>query len=96
MKEKKRINTKIGVGYVVKAKDGDMDDNKREGISRRTRKEVVGYVQDVVETKTLLVQFKYGQKKDMSSSLIMFLCLKEEVDMDENNQTFLKNKKVNC
>ena len=33
--------------------------------------------------KKLLVQFKYGQKKEICSSLFVFLILKEEVDMYE-------------
>ena len=60
-----------------------MEGNTREVIISRTRKEVVGCLQAVVGKKTLLVQFKYGQKKQMSSILLVFLCPKEEVDMDE-------------
>ena len=30
-----------------------------------------------------LVKFEYGQKKEMSFFSLLFLCLKEEVDMDE-------------
>ena len=41
MKEKKLIKRKIGVGYLVKAKVGKMEDNTREGIISRMRKEVV-------------------------------------------------------
>ena len=38
---------KIGVGSVVKAKVGGMENNTREGRIRRTRKEVVGCVWNV-------------------------------------------------
>ena len=31
----------------------------------------------------LLVKYKDGKKKDMSSSLLQFLFLKEQVDMDD-------------
>ena len=33
--------------------------------------------------KKFLVQFEDGQKKEISSSLLAFLSLKEEVEMDE-------------
>ena len=41
MKEEKRIKTKIGVGYVVKAEVIEMEENKREGKMRKMRKEVL-------------------------------------------------------
>ena len=40
-------------------------------------------VQDVVRKNKILVQFEDGRKKDMSSCLLVFLCLKEEVEVDE-------------
>ena len=83
MKEKKRIKTKIGVGYVVKEKVEETEENIWEGRSIRMRKEVVGCVQDVVGKNKFLVQFKYGMKKDMSSCSLVYVCSKEEVDMDE-------------
>ena len=70
------------MGYVVKTKVVDMDENTRNGRIRRIRKEVVGCVQAVLGKKKLLVKFEYWQKKDMSSCSLVFLCLKEEVDMD--------------
>ena len=63
MKEKKQNKTRIGVGSVVKAKVGEMEDNTREERSRRVSKEVVGCVQSVVGKKILLVQFEDGNKK---------------------------------
>ena len=57
-KDRKCIKTKIGVGSLVKAKVGNMEDNKSEGIIRRIRKDVVGYVQYVVGKKNFLVQFE--------------------------------------
>ena len=83
MEEKKRIEKKIGLGYVVKAKVGEMGDNTREGRSRRMRKEVVGCVQAVVDKNKLLVQFEDGKKKDIISCSLVFLFSKEEVEMDE-------------
>ena len=44
---------------------------------------MAGCVQDVVGKKRLLVQFRDGQKKEMSSSSLVFLSSKEEVEMDE-------------
>ena len=79
--EKKRIKTKIGVGYVVKAKDGDMGEKIREGGTRRMRKGVAICVQDVAGKDEFLVKLKYRQKKQMSYCLLVFLCSKEEVEM---------------
>ena len=73
IKEKKRTKTKIGVGSAVKAKVGEMEENTREVRIRRIRKYVVGCVQNVVGIKILLVQFGDGQKKEMSSSSLVFL-----------------------
>ena len=56
-----------------------MEENKREVIRRRTRKEVVGCVQDVVGKKNFLVQFEDGQNKYMSDSSLFYICEKEEV-----------------
>ena len=72
VKEKKRIKKKIGLGSVVKEHVGEMEDNTREGRSRRMRKEVVGCVQDVVGKKKLLVQFEDGKRKNISSSSLYF------------------------
>ena len=72
--EKKRIKTKIGVGYVVKTKVGEMEDKIREERIRRNRKKVVGFVQDVAGKNKCLVQFKDGKNKEMSSCLILYLC----------------------
>ena len=60
-----------------------MEENTREVIISRMRKEVVGFFQSLVVNKKLLVKFEYGQNKYMSSSLLQFLCLKEEVGMNE-------------
>ena len=46
-------------------------------------KEVVGCVQIVVGEKKFIFQFEDGQKKNISSSSLVFLSLKKEVDMDE-------------
>ena len=83
MKEKKRIKTKIGVGSVVNAKVGDTEGNTRKGRIRSTVKYVVGCVQYMAGKKKLLVQFEYGKRKQIGSSLLHGLCSKQEVDMDK-------------
>ena len=80
---KKKTKTKIGVGYVVKSKVGELENITREVRSRRMRKDMVGCVQSVVGKKKLLVQFENGNKKDISYSSLVFLSSKEEVEMDE-------------
>ena len=77
MKEKKQTKTQIGMGSVVKAKVGEIEENTREGIIRMIRKEVVVCVQDFMLKNILLVQFGDGNKKEISSSLFVFLSSKE-------------------
>ena len=72
MKTKKHNNKKVGVGSFVTTKVGELENITREGRSSRTRKEVVVCVQDVSGNKKFLVQFKYGQKKEISSSSPVF------------------------
>ena len=59
-----------------------MEEHTIEGSRSRARKEVVGYVQSVVGKKEFLVQFEYGQKRDMSSCLFVYLCSKQEICLD--------------
>ena len=79
MREKKRIKLKIGVGSFVKAMVGKIEGNTREGIRRKTRKEVVGCVQAVVGKKNSLFKFEYAKKKYMSASLMSYIYEKVEV-----------------
>ena len=51
------------MGSVLKAKVGEIEENKIEGRSRSMKKEVMGYVKAMVGRKILLVQLEYGQKK---------------------------------
>ena len=44
----------------------------------------------MVSKNKFLVQFEYGQKKDIGSSFIVFLNPKEEVEMDEPISHFTK------
>ena len=70
---KKQTKTKIGVGSVVKAGVGELENITREGIIRRKRKKLVVCVQIGVGKNNLLIQFEDGQKKDKISSLLVFL-----------------------
>ena len=80
----KQTKTKIGVGFVVKAKVGELENITREERIRRMRKEVVGCVQILVGKKNFLVLFEDGQKKDICSCLIVYLSEKEEVEMEDS------------
>ena len=60
-----------------------MEENARGGVIRSMSKEVVGCVHVVVGKEIFLVKLGYGKKKDMSSSSLVILSLKEEFDMDE-------------
>ena len=62
------------MGSVVKAKVGELEKIKREGRNRRMRKEVVGCVHSVVGKNNFLIIFEYGQNKEMSSCLLVYLC----------------------
>ena len=55
---------------------------------------MVECVQSVVGKKKLLVQFEDGQKKEISSSSLVFLSSKEEVEMYEAISHSPKNNKV--
>ena len=74
---KNQTKTKSGVGSVVNSKVGELENTTREVRSRRIRKEVVGCLQSVVGKNNLLLQFEYGEMKEISSSLLLFLSLKE-------------------
>ena len=72
------------MGSVVKAKVGELEKITMEGRIRRMRKDVVGRVHSVVWKKKLLVLLEYEQKKNMGSSLLVYLSKKEEVDIEES------------
>ena len=61
----------------------------------RIRKEVVVCVQAVLGKKKFIFKFKDGQKKEIIYSLLVFISLKEEAEMDEPLSHSPKNK-VNC
>ena len=80
---KNQTKTKIRVESVVKTKVGELENITREGIIRRMRKEVVGFVQSVVGNKNFIVFFRDSQKIEIISYLIVFLSLKEGVEKDK-------------
>ena len=56
-----------------------MEDKKRGGIIRMTRKEVAGFSQYVVVKKNIWIQFKDRKLKDMSTGSLMLILAEEEV-----------------
>ena len=56
------------MGAVVNAKVGDLEEDVREGLTRRLRKELTSVLQGVSGKKRFLVRFQYGCKKDMTSN----------------------------
>ena len=74
--DKKWINMKIGLGSIVKEKVGEKEDNKREGIITRTRKEVVVCVQDVVGNNNFVDKFEYGENIKMIYPSLSYICEK--------------------
>ena len=75
----KQTKTKIGVGSVVKAKVGELEKITREIRSRRMRREVLGCDQRLAGTNKFIVLFEDGQKKEISTCLLVYLSEKEEV-----------------
>ena len=59
-----------------------MEDNTREGRRRIMRKEVVGCVEDVVGNNNFLVKFEDGNKKEMISFSLLYVCSKEGVCLE--------------
>ena len=54
------------VGTVSKAKVGELEEEIREGFSRRLRKDMTGVVQEVFGKRRYSVRFQDGLEKDMS------------------------------
>ena len=68
------------VETVVKAKVGELEEEIREGFSRRLSKEMTGVVQEVVGKSKYLVRFQDGLEKDMSSDQITIVVVRSEVE----------------
>ena len=96
MMEKKRIKTKIWVGFVVKSKVGDTDDKIRGVRNSSTSKGMVGFLQAVVGKNKFLLKLEYRKKKEMISCSLVFLILKRILIWMSQNQTSPKKNKANC
>ena len=57
----------------------ETEENNRKGRITRTRKDGVGCLQDVVGKKKFLFKFVDGNMRDISSTLLAYVCYKEEV-----------------
>ena len=53
-----------------------------EGRIKRIIKEVMVCVEAVIRKRDLLVQFKYYQKIEMSTSLMLYVCFKKEIGQE--------------
>ena len=78
--KKRGRGNKIIVGTVVKSNVGDLEEDIREGFSRRLWKEMTGMVQEVVGNRRYLLRFQYGLKKNMSSKQLTILVVRSEVE----------------
>ena len=76
------------MGYVVKAKVGELEKITRELRSRRMSKQVVVYVQNIVGKKKFLVLFKDVHNKYIGSFSLVYLSEKEEVEMEDSITLF--------
>ena len=79
----KQNNIKIRVGSIVKTKVGVLDNITMERRIRIISEDMVGCVESVVGKNNCLLQLQNGHKKWIGSSLLVFLSLKEEVEMGE-------------
>ena len=68
------------VGAVVKSKVGELEEDIREGFSRRLRKEITGVVQEVVGKRSYSVRFQDWLKKEMSSNQLTIVVVRSEVE----------------
>ena len=88
------------VGTVVKAKVGEMEEEIKEGFSRRLRKEMTGVVQEVVGNRRHSVRFQDGLEKEMSQNqptiVVVRIEVEEEIDVRVYiDQNFIKEDGVN-
>ena len=81
---KKQTKTKMRVGFVVKAKVGELEKITREGIISRMMKEVMGCVHILVGKKNFFVLFEDRHKKEIGYCSLVYLNEKEEAEMEES------------
>ena len=59
-----------------------MEDNTKEGRSRRMMKYVVGCVQTIIGKKKFLIKFEDGHNIDMGSVSLFYGCTKGEICLE--------------
>ena len=72
------------VETVVKANVGELEEEIREKVSRRLRKEMIGVVQEVVGKRRYLVRFQYGLENEISLNQLTIVVTRIEVEEDIN------------
>ena len=70
------------VGTVVMAKVDDLEEEIREGFSRRLMKEMTGVVQEVVGKRRYLGSFQDGSEKEMLSKQITIVVVRSEIEKE--------------
>ena len=70
------------VGTVVKAKKGELEEEVREGNSRRMRKYLNGVVKGVLGRRRFLARFHNGCKNNMSSNQLTVVIV-ENIPVEE-------------
>ena len=70
------------VGTVVKDNVGELEEEVREGFSRRTRKELTGAFQGVSGKKRFLVRFQYGCRNYLASNKLTVVIV-EKIPVEE-------------
>ena len=77
IKDTKLSKMKTGVGSFVTAEVEEAEENTMEGRSRGVMSQVVGCVQALVGKKKFIVQSKDRQRREMSSSLWLYVSSKD-------------------
>ena len=76
------------MGSAVTEKFGDREENIREARRRGIRKGGLGCLQSVLGKKKLLYQLEEYKRIEISDSLMLYVCSKEET-VQEANETIL-------
>ena len=68
------------VGTVVKAKVYELEEDLRDGCSRRLMNDMSGLVQEVVGKRRYLARLHYGGKKEMSLDQLTIVVIRSELE----------------
>ena len=68
------------VGTVMKYKVGELEEDIREGFSRRLRKEITGVVQEVVGNRSYSMRFQDWLEKEISSNHPIIVVVRSVVE----------------